>query len=294
MAYELLNNGPAIPHRLHALVRLVARRPGIARAQLFDLLQPPSLMAGTSADPQNAAKVVLDSAIMTGLVSMDRSDRVILSVPQDSIEELAAFRQLMRERVLGMTDDGEPNYIFNLFAAWYAVLDEQVLTRPAEEITRSFNERVFPTADVRKMNQQKLAGWRPWAEFLGFGWGMSRGNQRFLVPDCTERIAPHLDRWLPNATQSLPLGEFMRAIGRDCPELDGGALFQYAQQAGRPTEDRGRRLSLMLSTALRGFHDRGICRLRPVADAAEVWTLFPATGHELQQVTHIDRGISHA
>jgi len=48
MAYELLNHGPVIPHRLHALVRLVARRPQIVKARLIDLLQPPSMLQGSS------------------------------------------------------------------------------------------------------------------------------------------------------------------------------------------------------------------------------------------------------
>jgi hypothetical protein len=74
-----------------------------------------------------------------------------------------------------------------------------------------------------------------------------------------------------------------------CPELDSGSLFEQCWQASRGAEQRGNRLSLMLSNALRQLHDSGILELVDQADAINKWSLYKATGHPIQQVTHLKR-----
>lgn len=290
MAYELFNDGPATPNRLHGLLRLVARRPDCPAPQLFHLMQPPSLAENT----QNVENV-LDVAQALALV--DRPDgrlgRVSLVVPQDEFEDITAFRQLMTRRILGVTDVDSKNFVFNLFTGWYATMDDEVLRLSGDRLADSFNQRVYPGAQSQTMNGDKFPAWRTWAAFLGYGWIFVRGSSRILVPDCHDRIAGLIDSWLPADGRTITFSAFIEQMAHDCPELDGGPLFARAVHAGAADQERGRRVSLMLSSALRGLHDAGRCELVELADALDGWSLFPASGHAIQDVTHIRRGGGH-
>jgi hypothetical protein len=288
MAYELFGDGQLTPARLHALLRLVARRPGLTRRELTDLLQPASL-----ARNQNAAEVVIAEAKGLGLIDAESnsSAEVRLTVSQDAIEDIEAFRQLMASRVLGVTDSNGENYLFNLFTAWYATLDAEVLTATPDRVVAQFNEKLFAAAEGQKINDTKFAAWRPWAVFFGFGWLMSRGGRTLLVPDCSGRVLSVIDQVLVDATP-IPFQEFRRRLAAICPELDGGVLYEHAAQFAQ-SANRGQLVSLMLSSALRALHEAGDCQLLSLADASDTWTLFPATGEPLVAVTHVSRRIDH-
>lgn len=287
MAYEVFNHGEVTPNRLHGLLRLVARCPHIPAEEVRGLLQPASLMDNT-----HAAEVVLDAAFEFELLR-GREGRVgplQLAVNRDEIEGVDAFRHTMRQRLLGITDVDGKNFLFNLFTAWYATQDAQVLGASGVDLAAQFNTSLFPGAKGQEMNDQKYPAWRTWANFLGYGWHIARGNTRVLVPDCRHRIAGLIEAWLPADRTGIPFSTFVEHLGRDCPELDGGPLFGRAAQSEAAGRARGQQVSLMLSTALRGLHDSGCCQLTRLADTQDVWHLFPASGHELQHVTHIRRG----
>jgi hypothetical protein len=89
--------------------------------------------------------------------------------------------------------------------------------------------------------------------------------------------------------KSMSFGLFMERLADTCPELDGGRLFNHCWQASRGAEQRGNRMSLMLSTGLRSLHNTGVIKLSEQADALTIWRLYPAAGSSLQQVTHIQR-----
>ena len=86
-------------------------------AELCSLLQPASVAENT-----HAAEVVLDAALELDLVSgpEGKRGRMRLAVPRAEIEEVAAYRQTMNRRLLGVTDVNARNFVFNLFTAWYA------------------------------------------------------------------------------------------------------------------------------------------------------------------------------
>ena len=140
----------------------------------------------------------------------------------------------------------------------------------------------------RLFNTTKLNGWRKWAEFLGLGWIMKLDSRSILVPDATKRVRAVLPEiFLDNGV--LSFGLFMERLATLCPELDGGKLFDYCWQISRGAEQRGNRLSLMLSTALRTLATLHIITLINEADSENVWTLYPAEGSLYKQATHIQR-----
>lgn len=285
--FELINHGQTTPGRLHSLLRLVKRLGKAERQQLLDYLQPPQLV-----ENQEAAILVYNDALHLGLLQPveGQRDRVTLApaITDEDLESVDTFRAIMQQRLLGVTEPQQDNYLLNLYAAWYAVQDEWVLqTSRKDDLAIKFNQEIFPRdeseslAGGRAFNTTKLNAWLTWATFLG--WGIAY-NKR-LLPAAQERLTPVLKTI---AGRKMTMGEFMGAVAQRCPELDGGELFHYCRQASRPAEGRTQQLSLMLSTALRQFHRQGNLILEHRADATDRWYLYPATGQLLREVNAVE------
>jgi len=282
---EIINEGQAEKHRLQALVMLVIELGEVEQSHLYDLLQPRE--PGDAQDAQSSARVTLLVAKECQLVSVDEKRCVRGLVERAQCEQLPAFQALMAHRLLGVSAEDASNYLFNLFSAWYAVQDEKVLQELVETgYDGPFNDQVFPDAPTRSFNGTKLVAWRKWAVFLGLGWILRLGGREILVPDASKRVRSVLGELFGEQT-TLMFAHFMERLASVCPELDGGRLFTYCWQASRG-EEKGNRLSLMLSTALRTLDGLGHLRLLCQADALESWRLYPAEGSRHQQVTHIE------
>lgn len=289
MSYEIIDYDPVTPHRLHALLRLVAHLNSPKRKDLLDLLQPKEL----GLDNQESASSVLLVARHSNLVIEQSDKSLALLVAAEQIEDTESFRKCICNEILGVTQDGESNYLFNLFTAWYAIQDELVFHQysTTSELASGINEQLFSGEKVRRYERTKVEGWRDWADFVGLGWKMrtgGRGARIILVPDATGRLGAMLDKLLPPGP-SIRFTDFMQRLSDICPELDGGQLFEYCWQLCRKGEARGNRLSLMLSNGLRGLRDKGQLELIRQADATDNWQLYSAAGDPDSQVTHIRR-----
>ena len=289
MPYELLNTAQVTPHRLLAVLRLVAERENLTYDEVRDLVQPPDLV-----DSQHAADSVLDAGRLCGLIEEDSARTVRLLIPPQSVETPAAFRAFMQTRVLGVTDDLRPNYLFNLFSAWYIVQNAHVLAYTRSDFEMQFNAQMsVPDAD-RQFNTTKYSGWRQWAAFLGLGWlfRLPSARAEVLMPDPSARLLPILPRLLGEGGEMAPFGMFARRLADQCPELDGGTLFERCWSSCNPGVLRSNQLSLALSSALRVLHARGVLRLEEQADARENWRLAQAHG-TVNAITHIGWGGNH-
>lgn len=287
MAFEILNNSVVTPPRLHAMVRLVSRLKAPTRQDLYDLLQP--IDALPKLETQEAAKGVYTAARSCSLLAEDERAIVILQVDARSVESLGDFRRHMQQRLLGVVDDSADNYLLNIYAAWYAVQDDRVFQFTPKDFETRFNSEIFPDAEGRHFNATKFNGWRDWAIFLGLCWSMWFAKSEVAVPDAHDRLEPLLPALLPDGETEVLFGSFMDMLAQHCPELDGGMLFNRCWQASRGSEQRGNRLSLMLSSGLRVLHDAGVIQLELVPDAAVKWQLYPAPTHPVPQVSHIRR-----
>jgi len=291
LAYEILNNAQVTPHRLHAFVRLVSRLQNPNREELLNLLQPTE-MGGS----QESSKEVYRAALNCGLITenSNKSKTVGLNVSPDQVESLPTFRDHLRQILLGVTDENSPNYLFNIFTAWYATQNERVFQLGAKGYEKLFNDQIFTNNEERAFNDTKLNGWRNWAAFLGLGWpmraAMIEGQREVLVPDAHSRLKAVLPKLLSPKEGSLRFGIFARRLAEECPELDGGILFEICWKASRPSEQRGNRISLMLSTGLRVLHDTKAITLIRESDADEKWQMYQAIGYDLNQITHIQAG----
>lgn len=285
MAYELLNSAQVTPSRLHAMVRLISRLKTPTRKDVIDLLQPMVL----SYD-QSAPKNVYIAAVNCNIINETSDKTLILNGEASQLESMQGFQLYMQKRVLGVTEPYQPNYLFNLYSAWYIVQNERVFQFADKDYETRFNEELFQDAESRTFNMTKFNGWRTWAAFLGLGWpikpGLS-GRSEILVPCTSIRLKSILTQLLSREEQVIRFSLFAERLAELCPELDGGSLFTSCWDASRGSERRGNNLSLALSTGLRQLHDCGEIELIRQADATNIWQLYPAEGQLLKQVTHI-------
>lgn len=290
---EIINNNQITPHRLHALVRLVPRLRNPNKESLLDLLQPPDLIGN-----QDAGKAVYKAAIRYRLIVEEEYGNGRIALHEDignpkNIESIEGFRSFMQKRLTGIDNDQEDNYLLNFVTAWYAVQNERIFRyKKKNDISQHFNADMDPRSQAdrleegRMFNPTKLNGWLTWASFLGWGWPMTIGKLELLIPDAHNRIQPVLPLLFPNQ-EEVPIAQFADNLAKVCPELDGGSLFDKCWQVSRGAETRGNQISLMLSTGLRSLHNSGKIKLIHHADAVDVWQLYPAQGHPLHQITHI-------
>lgn len=289
MAYELLNSAQVTPPRLHAMVRLVSRLQSPTRKDVIDLLQPSVLVSD-----QSAAKNIYIAAVNCGIVNEAPDKTLVLNGEAAQLESMQGFELYMQKRVLGTTEPHEPNYLFNLYSAWYIVQNERVFQFKDKDFETGFNKELSQGDDdeERKFNSTKFNGWRTWAAFLGLGWlikpGLS-GRSEILVPCASNRLKSILTQLLARDRQIIKFSLFAERLADLCPELDGGSLFTDCWEGSRGSERRGNNLSLALSTGLRQLHDSGEIELIRQADATDIWQLYPAEGQplHLKQVTHI-------
>jgi len=184
-----------------------------------------------------------------------------------------------------------PNYLLNEYVAWYAAQDTDVFRFESDDFETRFWDDLYKSQGQRPFNATKLNGWRTWAAYLGWGWLLPRGNKSdLLIPDAFTRLRPVIQPILGQNSSELRFADFAAGIADRCPELDGGTLFERSWDASRGGESRGNRVSLMLSTALRGLHDSRQIELVRRADMTDTWQLFRAEGHAVNEVTHVRPG----
>lgn len=289
MGYEMIKDRLTItPHRMYAMLRSIAALGGQSRDNIIGLAQP-----ATISDNIDTAALIYRYLTRYGLIEEDGSQlrRVFLSGSGRQAEGWDLFRNHMQQLLLGKIEESSDNFLLNQFTAWYAVQDDRVMTWSKSEIEVNLHKDLYPESSERVLAEQPgISAWRTWAEFLGFGWPMklSQRDEMRIVPDATLRIALYLPEFVPTAGEEMSFSAFMNRLSRQCPELDGGVLFEQCWQASRGNEVRGNRLSLMLSTALRTLHNLGEIELINRPDATETWTFFPAQSH-IGRVSHIRR-----
>ncbi|GAB3647302.1 protein DpdG [Ramlibacter alkalitolerans] len=116
------------------------------------------------------------------------------------------------------------------------------------------------------MNLEKHRALMRWYPYVGMGWVDPSGA---FNADPTERLR----RALPviwEDERKLDAQEFMDRMGRACPELDGGALFNEVTEALFSAS--ARQCTQALATALRRLHDEGVLRLHCPSDS-KGWSL---------------------
>jgi hypothetical protein len=291
MGSEMIKDKLVItPQRMFALACLVHSLGSIPRDQLLVQLQPKDV-----SDNRDAANLVYRYAKRYRLICEGETTGklVTLGVAPYVIASFETFRCYMQSVLLGVTNESQDDFLLGQFTAWYAVQDHRVMVYSKTDLEAKFHDSMYPSAPGRVLAEEPgISAWRTWAGFLGWGWGLKfeARDEMHIVPDAACRIRPLLPQLLPTPNIDIPMSDFMTGLGVSCPELDGGTLFNSCWEASRGGEERGNRISLMVSTALRTLDAVKAISLIERKDASVIWTLFPAQSH-ISRVTDIRREV---
>jgi len=291
MSSEIINTAQVTAQRLYALVRLVQHLKSAPRDELHGLLQPEPLSSN-----QDSSKVTLREAIGLNLVRANTDDDNITlheSVTPDDLNTWPNFRRLIQNRLYPVTDPDANNYLLYMVAAWLAVQSLDILNEKAVDLANRLNGEMFPESGGietgRRFNDTKFSSWRRWAVVMGWGTeANSKWSAFSFMPNATDRLESVLSDVLPT-TEMVSMRTFIERLGKTCPELDGGRLFDECWAVSRRGEERGNQLSWMLSVALRTLEAANLLEFDRQSDSDDVWSLYHYDGALWSEITHIQR-----
>lgn len=217
--------------------------------------------------------------------------RLVAQVP----ETLEGFADVVHDHLVGVDWHNPDSIVLEAFAAMVAITENEQGTAWLEVSGKDRAARI--NAGVRhdseegedenskRFNSTKASPWKKWIVFLGLGVPMPRGD---LYPYPVQRLARETDRVRAekNAATRLDIDQFLAMVAERLPYLDGGRLFQSAADQIR-LPPLGRRLTRVLTGALRDLHDDKQLSLETVGDAKQSYSL---TGepHAVKSVKAVD------
>jgi hypothetical protein len=287
----MFTDNPTIPAQLEVLLDVVyaMRQRRATPDGLRQLIQPKGLEDLTDSSKQVAKHI--SAAEELGLVVADEHKDIRLTYPvrgshQVREEIVAAF-----ERV-ALADARIEKWAGRFYAYLIVHENEPVSTAgEIESLANRFMQDLAPAVDRgNPMNTDKYRALMRWYPYVGLGWLDPAGA---FVPDPTERLRRSLPAiW--GKDRRLDSDEFMERLGRTCPELDGGALFNEATSSTYNAS--ARQCTQAVANALRRLHDETVLTLRCPADS-KGWSLdlagsSPVPGEASNRVDSIDRARS--
>jgi hypothetical protein len=257
------------PTRLEVLIEVLRdlrRQQRVVDAELLcNLLQPDGL---PNFNPQrDQAKAALRAAKELALVE-DDGGRLML-VGADKMGKRTTRELLLEAFDRTVLSDTTVEPYFAMFYAYMLNSGSSDLGRTGEEWARDFNRDVFQGQQMpNPFNAEKVTGMHRYMRWAGLGWYDSSGSF-----NCNpyERVHRAFTAIFGRARR-LDDEAFIVALGRSCPELDGGALFEKTALINHQSQHL---LSIGLAQSLLDLHEDGIIHLDASQDA-EGWGLEQA------------------
>ncbi|WP_400766989.1 hypothetical protein [Methylosinus sporium] len=278
---SLLSDTNHSPQRVYALLRLLEAQDGqLSFDSIRTWLKP--MMRGTEqkgSEEHTNIRQLLGATASLGLIESPSQNqyRLTSSVPPT----IEAFADAVHDRLVAL-DIGHPDSIvLEAFAAMVVLTEAKQgtswLDLNAKDRAAEINAAVrAPETDEdddekKRFNATKSSPWKRWMIFLGLGVPMPRSD---LYPYPAQRLEREIGRL--RADETMPKAPevevFMTRISERMPYLDSGRLFLASVDRVR-LPPLGRRISRVLSGALRDLHDDKRLVLDAIGDAKETYAL---------------------
>lgn len=255
----------ATPRRLEILLDTLREfRSGLEPKTLKRLLQPEPLAPGGT----KIAEHMLMAARELQLVEDRDGGKVALATKARTPDSRTAILEAFDRRVFTSTEI-EPH--FALFFSFVLGLGKAAhAKRPKEEAwVEEYRTKVHGGRPPKPFNTTALGGLHRWYDYVGLGWYDPANN---FQPNPYPRLRRELSGIFGRA-RNLDSEAFMTALARQCPELDGGELFQQAnpRHEGATTKE----CTLGLSHALVELDLDGVLRISRPGDSSG-WSIRAA------------------
>jgi hypothetical protein len=280
---SLLSSTQGTPERVWSAIRIVEAEGGrIGRDALWTWLNPAFVTEGVARQISGEAeRQVIGAASSLEFLTLEATDYVLTAPP---LTDYAAYADEVHDRLCRTSPD-HPDYIMLETFAWLGLKAEGSGTEWAA--AGSFADRVeedlgsAQTGDARRFNDTKQTAWRRWMGFLGLA--VQLPISLGFHPNVTRRVSVELGRSGLATGVPLPVDAVLDALAQRMPYLDRGTL-RARVAAATSMKDDPKRLSHLLSAALRELHDEGRIELDRRGDAAGYVDLAPDPFHDVKSV----------
>jgi hypothetical protein len=279
---SLLSDTNHSPQRVFALLRLLAAEGGELDFESIKGWFKPEFRGGDNRGSESEhinIRQMLGAATSLKLIESDAQNRYRLVVPVPS--SLEAFADAVHDRLIEVDWSDADSIVLEAFAAMVALTElEQGTTwldlnakDRAARINKAVRRDGTDEEDESKnrFNSTKAAPWKRWIIFLGLGIPMPKGD---LYPYPARRLEREIGRAraVDAAVDEAGIEPFLELIAARMPYLDGGRLFRAsADQIRLPPMER--RLTRVLTGALRDLHDDKRLALETVGDAKQTYAM---------------------
>ena len=258
----LLNPPESRPSVILLIAQRLAGRPDVTENK-ESLVRSLAAHGSETRTPLHDVQVNLTQSTMLGVVE-ESDDAVRLSDSGHGALKVDSFVKFLREQVLEKRHNREPwgsqegaRDLTNGLA-WF-------LSLPATDLPESFAGRGTNVQTIQAqqfgerregeennwpiVNQERWVNFQRWACGLGFAWKTPTG---ITVPDPTATLRDVIPKVFADERR-LPAGDFLKAIAKVVPVLDGGTYRKFVQDNLAEDQSLGssKQLSQALTDALR-------------------------------------------
>lgn len=284
---SILSSTQGTPERVWSLVSLVAANEGrMDRADAANWLNPPFLENGKLVDDKESFAQVQGAATALGALTINNK-ALELNQACDTTD-YRSFADWTHQHLRSLGSDQKDAVILEAYA-WVLARCRQegdsawLRAMPASEQADAINEALPDGSDDdgdRRMNTSKLASWRRWLIFMGLMEELPMtGTSRFHL-STTKRLHREIERSDLPRNVEVSAEDFLFRVRSEAPYLDGGKMFLASARNNSIASDE-RRLSPVLSSALRDLHDAGVLELKILGDRPGYHSLTGDIAHKV-------------
>src|ERR1044072_2507269 len=278
---SLLSDTNYSPQRIYALLRLLDTQDGqLVFDSIRTWLKPTMRGVEQKVSEENInIRQLLGATASLGLIESPSQNQYKLATPVPPTIE--AFADSVHDRLVRLDMNHADSIVLEAFAAVVVLTEAEQGTSwldvNAKDRAAKINSAVrAPEVDEdieekKRFNVTKFSPWRRWMVFLGLGVPMAKSD---LYPYPAQRLERELGRLRADETipKALEVEAFIARIAERLPYLDSGRLFLASVDRVR-LPPLGRRVSRVLSGALRDLHDDKRLVLDAIGDAKETYAL---------------------
>lgn len=271
---SLLTDTQGTPERVWSSMSAVAVADGrLGRDELQALLNPNFVRQGQERNPTDSGpKQTIGSTVSLGLIAFENGV-YRLNVPP--ARNYAQFTDRVHDRLCAIGPDDADYLVLETYAWMLLEIDKRQSLHWTAQSASAFataaeNDIGNPAGGELRINGTKVTPWRRWIQLMDLAVDLP-GDLGFH-PTLTGRLSREIERMALLRDVEIPLSEFLAAVAKAMPYVDGGALQTVVlNKTGQKVERR--KISRLMSMGLRDLADAGQIELVVRGDAANTYEL---------------------